>query len=170
MKQLSLFFIGCIIAFCSAAQESKKAEQTLVPKEGPFVFTPLKGIKSEGVRGCNACNVSNRLASLLGVKGFTIVKQVDFKYDEKKNTLTVKYLISDLKGTIKPGGTIVSGPFGMPVMDGNTTKCINSGFSCPPPAGRIGKTKYEIVNEMKEDYLRVTFLQDMKVEKGFFGE
>lgn len=169
MKKLSLFIISTAIAFCSTAQSSKNPQEAIVSKDASMVFTPLRGIRSGGVRGCDNCNVSGRLALNLGLKNFTVDKQVDFKYDEKSNTLTIKYLITNLVGKIRPGGTMVKGPFGGLQSHGGLPTCSQYGFSCPPPPNRIGKTRYEIINELKENYLVVTFFGDLKVEKGFFS-
>lgn len=169
MKKTILFLFGSFIAFCCTAQETKPPKQTIV-NDTSTVLVPLRGVKSTGVRGCSNCNVAGRLASSLGVTSFTLNSLSDFKYNEKQNTLEVKYLISNVVGKISTGVTTVSGPYGNKNPHAGQSPCTGYGFGCPPPAYRIGKTKYQIKTEGNKSFLVMTFLEDLKVEKGFFSE
>ena len=171
MRKNVLFLLCSFMSLYCTAQETKVAQQTSIVSDKSMVLVPLRGIKSNGVKGCANYNVSGRLASSLGLKSFTLEEQVDFKYNEKQNTLQVKYLISNLVGKVKVGGTQVWGPYGGGyVHPGQPAACGVHGFNCQPPPNRIGKTKYEIKTEGGKYFLVVTFLGDLRVEKGFFGE
>gem|GEM_PF-6286975 len=170
MKKVFCLLCSFISLYCTA-QETKVVQQASIASDKPMLLAPLRGIRSGGVRGCDNCNISGRLASSLGLKSFTMEKQVDFQYNEKQNTLQVKYLISNIVGKVKVGGTQVWGPYGGGyVHPGQPAACGVHGFNCQPPPNRIGKTKYEIKTEGEKHFLVVTFLEDLKVEKGFFSE
>jgi hypothetical protein len=168
MKKSMLFLLCSFISLYCIAQETKPVKQTEVTDKA-MVLVPLRGVRSGGVRGCDNCNISGKLAQRINLVSFTVDSMASFRYNEKLNTLEVKYLISNVVGKIKTGGTTVSGPYGRKVRDGNTFKCSQYGFGCQPPPYRIGKTKYEVKTEGKKNFLVVTFLEDLKVEEGFFG-
>lgn len=165
MKKCILWMLCSFIGLYCTAQETKPPKQTIV-SENPMVLVTLRGIKSEGVKGCTNCNVSGKLAQRLNLVSFTVDSLASFKYNEKQNTLEIKYIISSVIGKIRPGGVVVSGPYGNP----GKFHCIGYGFGCQPPTNRIGKTKYEIKTEGEKNFLVVTFLEDLKVEEGFFGK
>lgn len=156
-----------LAALGSTAQKEKNPQQVF--NDTSTILVPLRGIKSGGVRGCDNCNISGKLASSLGLESFTIKGLHKIKMNKKDLFLQVHYLISDLKGKIKAGGTTVSGPYGDANYKGVGSSCSRYGFTCVPSPNRIGKTKYEITTEGKNTFLVVTFLEDLRVEKGFFG-
>lgn len=170
MKKKILLLCYCIGSLYCTAQETKTPGGPNMGDKS-MVSVPLKGIKSAGIRGCENCNVSGRLTLNLGVRNFTIKSSADLKYNEKQNTLQLKYLIINVEGKYKAGGVTVSGPYGGGYAhSGGNYVCTQYGFACPPPNNRIGKTKYEIVKEGEQTFLVVTFLEDLKVEKGFFEQ
>jgi hypothetical protein len=169
MKKNILILMCSFFSLYCTSQETKLQKQTIA-NDTSTVLVPLRGVRSAGVRGCENCNVSGKLAQRLNLTSFTVDSLASFKYNEKLNTLEIKYLISNVKGKIKPGGIMVGSPFGGLNPHGGGSLCLQYGFSCPAPADRIGKTKYEAVKEGEKNYLVVTFLEDLRVEKGFFSE
>jgi hypothetical protein len=169
MKNSILFLLCSLFSLYSIAQETKPPKQTIV-SEKPMILVTLRGIKSNGVKGCSNCNVAGKLAQRLNLVSFTVDSLASFRYNEKLNTLEVRYLISNVKGKIKAGSVTVSGPYGgKKYHGGNGYVCTEYGLGCPPPNNRIGKTNYEVKTDGKNNFLVVTFLEDLKVEEGFFN-